>query len=157
MRALIAVCFFAVIAAGTDATAGIGDTPLNGVQIGGVHVLAGPHLPPGLTREQLEERVLSRLEQAGVPIVAGAPAALEIEAQTLLDEAHQACFTVVKGRLVEGARLERNGRGVSASSWSGGGSLGTWPPSDCAQGLTRAVEDAAGQFVEMYQAMNPKP
>jgi len=64
------------------------------------------------------------------------------------------CFVTIEGRLVEPAKLNRNGFAVDAVSWQTGG-LVVVKAADCAMPTQQQVRRAVADFVEHYRAMNP--
>jgi hypothetical protein len=59
-------------------------------------------------------------------------------------------------RLMEEARLERNGHRRSATSWHGGALVIAASSAECTQAVTEGLERTADDFIEMHGAMNPK-
>jgi hypothetical protein len=78
---------------------------------------------------------------------------LFLSARAMMDSGN--CFVTIEGRLVESAKLDRNGFAVSATSWERGGSVIT-KTSDCAESTSKVVQMAIRDFVEHYRAMNPE-
>ncbi len=152
MRTMIAGCAAALMMLAGGAGAGIEHTILHGVKVGKVHVWAGPDELPGLSQEQLQNRVESQLREAGVQITPGAPATLFTSVRV---HPVQGCFAEVESALLEEAKLERNGFLVKAESWHGGATVLTRPLDECALRTHEAVERLVSDFVEMYGAMNP--
>ena len=69
-----------------------------------------------------------------------------------LDDAAYAA--ALRAKLVEEAKLERNGLRVDATSWSGGGFVSA-SVETCAQQVADTMQSTVADFVEMYRAMNP--
>lgn len=146
----------------TSANGGIQHTLLHGVSVAHVRAAVGPGALPGVTREALVALGEARLKEAGVRRSPTSDADLSISVVVTTGESGS-CYVSVDGRLVEEARLERNGLRVKAESWSGGGrvvvgALPTGPtgPADVCGKLTMdAVERVVKEFVDMYRATNP--
>jgi hypothetical protein len=137
----------------TPVFGGIEHTILHGVSVAGVRASVGPDAVPGLTSEALRVAVESRLRAAGLRLDPSANAVLLVNATTMLGNSGT-CFFRLEARLVEEARLERNGFLVKATSWSSGGD-GLADVGGCAKGVTDVEEKAVDDFVEHYHAMNP--
>lgn len=150
MRALLGTL---VLATAVVATADIEHTILHGVEVGSVRVWVGPGELPGMSEEQLQTSVETQLREAGVEITPGASAQLLV---TVGLYTGPGCFADIKAFLAEDALLERNGMHVEARSWQTGGTAMLRPQNDCGQLIPEAVERAAGDFIEMYSAMNPR-
>jgi hypothetical protein len=156
----------------TTASGGIEHTILHGVSVAqlrtSVSVMhrrgtsVGPDTLPGLTKERLREIAESSLKRAGIRVDAAGAAELWIGAHATVGESG-ACFVDLDARLLEQARLERNGFLVNAASWSRGSSVlsETLPASAgvsldrCGDLAVKAAEDVLADFVEHYRAMNP--
>lgn len=148
----------------TTATGGIEHTVLHGVSVGSVRVWTGPQAIPGLTKERLQSVVESSLREAGIVIDPAAPAALGVSATIMVADSdprldrlpppEAACFAILDARLVEDARLVRNGLRVEASSWSRGASVAVHVDS-CADSVVKQTKSAIADFVETFRAMNP--
>jgi hypothetical protein len=143
-----------ILTIATSATGGIEHTVLHGVSVAGVRVWTGPGSVPGLTKEQLQSAAETSLREAGIRLTPGAPAELQIIATVMVSDS--ACFATLDAKLVEEARLERNGLRVEATSWGRGGVVSVNVES-CAEQVTDATKSAVADFVEMYRAMNSPP
>ena len=64
------------------------------------------------------------------------------------------CFVTLQGRLIEPAKLDRNGYAVDATSWERGGTVVT-PAGSCARPTEQLARSVVADFVEHYRAMNP--
>jgi hypothetical protein len=155
----------------TTASGGIENTILHGVSVAHVRTSVsvghgrspnGPNALPGLTKERLREIAESSLGQAGIRLDGAGTADLWIGANATVGESGT-CFVRLDAKLMEQARLERNGLLVDAASWSGGTTVfaETFPASArpslerCGNLAAKATEDLLGDFVEHYRAMNP--
>jgi len=143
-----------ILTMATSATGGIEHTVLHGVSVARVRVWTGPGTVPGLTKERLESAAEASLREAGIRLTPGAPAELMISATVMV--AGSACFATLDAKLVEEARLERNGLRVEATSWSRGGMVSV-NVETCGEHVTDATKSAVADFVETYRAMNPPP
>jgi hypothetical protein len=157
----------------TTASGGIERTILHGVSVARVRTSVsvvdgrsphGPNALPGLSERGLEEIAESRLGQAGIRVGGAGTADLWIGANATIGESG-ACFVDLDAKLVERARLERNGLLVDAASWSSGTTVfaETLPASAgpslerCGSLAAKATEELLADFVEHYRAMNPAP
>ena len=93
------------------------------------------------------------LVRGGVPLTPGAEANLVIAASGILGESG-ACFVHLEARLVEDAKLERNGYRVDASSWSRNSVVSTMA-SRCPELVAESARVLVDDFVEHYRAMDP--
>jgi len=161
MRTAIAVI---ALALATTATGGIEHTILHGASVGSVRVWTGPQAIPGLTKEGLQSVVESSLREAGIVLDPAAPAVLGVSVSIVVADSDPrrnrlpppdaTCFATLDARLVEDARLVRNGLRVEASSWSRGASV-VVPVDSCADGVTKEAKSVVADFVETFRAMNP--
>jgi hypothetical protein len=129
-------------------------TILHGVSVAGVRVGVAPDPIPDLTDQRIQGLVESRLREAGIPMVPGAQAMLWVDATTVSRDA-SSCFVHLDARLIEEARLERNGLRVKASSWHRGGVV-SGSSADCGKQVTDVIDTFVRDFVRSYQAMNPR-
>lgn len=151
-----------VVLMAVSADAGIEHTILNGVVVAHVRSSVGPGALPGVTREALVALAEARLKDGGVRRNLTADPDLIISVAVTTGQTGS-CFVTVDARLVEEARLERNGLRVKAESWSGGSRVvvGAVPGAtaggleQCAQLTMRAADGLVREFVEHYRAMNP--
>ena len=134
------------------ASGGIEHTILHGVSVGRVRAWVGPEAIPDFSTERLHAIAASRLSEAGIPVRDGGQAALTLAVEVHNDSG--TCFVTIEGKLIESAKLERNGMSVAAASWHDGASVIAAVP-ECAGHTTRAVESVLGDFIETYRAMNP--
>jgi hypothetical protein len=139
----------------TPAPAGIEHTILHGVTVGRVKAWAGPHTLPGLSAETMRVAAESRLRAAGIRLDPAASSVLWIGATVMRGESGT-CFVRVEAILSEEAILDRNGFRVTAESWRGPGVLTTTSVADCAGEVASAEDHSLADFVEHYQAMNPR-
>jgi hypothetical protein len=153
--AMRAVTIGFVLALATTATGGIEHTILHGVSVAEVRVWTGPKAVPGLTKEGLQTVAEARLREAGIRLDPAAPAQLWINATVMVADSG-ACFSTIEAKLVEEARLERNGLRVFANSWSAG-ALVSAGVETCAERVTESTRSVLADFVENYLAMNPAP
>ena len=151
MRSLITalVCALAI-----PAIAGIEHTILHGVSVAGVRVGVNHDQLPDLTEGQIQSLVESRLGAAGITIVPSAPATLWVIATVVRGES-PAWVVQLDLRLMEGARLERNGHRLPAASWHRGALVIAASAAECTQAVTEGLERTADDFIEMHRAMNP--
>ncbi len=152
MRVLTILC--AVVLA-APAMAGIEDTILHGVSVGGVRAWSGPDAIPGLAKGELQERAEAYLRSAGIAFRNDSPAFLLIRATTLAGQSGM-CFVYLDVRLTEEARLERNGFLVEAASWKDSTTVKSEIPG-CGKIVAEAEDGRLRDFVRHYQAMNPPP
>jgi hypothetical protein len=148
----------------TTATGGIEHTVLHGVAVGSIRVWTGPQAIPGLTKEGLQRVVESSLRAAGIAIDPAAPTVLGMSAAIMIANSDPRldgppppdawCFATLDARLVEDARLVRNGLRVEASSWSRGASVSS-KVDKCADLVTEQAKSVVADFVETFRAMNP--
>jgi hypothetical protein len=151
MRLMIAaICFATAVSVG----AGIEHTILHGVSVGEVRVGIAPDPIPDLTEQKLQSLIESRLREANIPIVQGAPGVLWVDATAVQGDA-SSCFVHLDARLLEEAKLERNGLRVQASSWHRGGVV-SGPSADCGRRVVDVTDSFVRDFVRTYEAMNPK-
>ena len=151
MRLMIAaICFATAVSVG----AGIEHTILHGVSVAGVRVGIAPDPIPDLTEQKLQSLIESRLREANIPIVPGAPGLLWVDATAVSGDS-SSCFVHLDARLLEEAKLERNGLRVKASSWHRGGVV-SGPSADCGKRVVDVIDSLVRNFVESYEAMNPK-
>ena len=152
MRSLITalVCSLAI-----PASAGIEHTILHGVSVGGVRVGVNHDQLPDLTEEQIQSLVESRLSAAGVSIVPGASATLWVIATVVRGES-PAWVVQLDVRLMEEARLERNGHRRHATSWQSGALVIAASSAECTQAVTEGLERTVDDFIEVNEAMNPR-
>jgi hypothetical protein len=153
----------ALIVAAT-ANGGIEHTVLHGASVGSVRVWIGPQAIPGLTRQGLQSVVESSIRQAGITVDPAGTAVLGVSANILVTGSDPSlkqfpptdawCLATLEGRLVEDARLERNGLRVEASSWSRQASF-IGHVDACAEGVTKQAQYVVADFVETFRAMNP--
>ena len=113
----------------------------------------GPDAIPGLTKDVVKAEVDAGLKRAGIILSPGGGADLVVTATAFVAEADR-CFVTVKGRLVEPAKLDRNGFAVDAVSWESGGTT-IMKADGCAKATTELVRSAIADFAEHYRAMNP--
>lgn len=133
----------------TPAPGGIEHTILHGVSVAEVRTWSGPATLPGLSRESLQAVAASRLHAAAIPLDPAAPAVLWISATVVRGDS-RTCFVTLEAKLVEEARLERNGFLVNASSWRSAGFV-TTGIGDCAEQVADAEERALADFVETIE------
>jgi hypothetical protein len=152
MRSLITavVCVLAV-----PASAGIEHTILHGVSVGRVRVGVNHDQLPDLTEERIHSLVESRLTAASITIVPDAPATLWVIATVVRGES-PAWVVQLDVRLMEEARLERNGHRLPATSWHRGAMVIAASSAECTQAVTEGLQRVADDFIEMHKAMNPK-
>jgi len=151
-----------VVLLATSADAGLEHTILNGVSVGHVRSTVGPDPLPGVTKETLVALAEARLKDAGVRRSTTADPDLVIAVAVTTGQSGS-CFVNVDARLVEDARLERNGLRVEAASWSGGSGVVVEAGSGldavagerCAKLTMDAADRLVREFVEHYRAMNP--
>lgn len=141
----------AVLLAAT-ASGGIEHTILHGVSVGHVKTWVSPDTVPGLTTEGLKAQAEEALRKAGIVLDSGSEADLFISANAVLEA--DTCFVTVESRLLEPAKLDRNGFAVTASSWQSGGVV-VMKGGECAKPTTDMVRSELADFVEHYRAMNP--
>ena len=139
----------------TSATGGIEHTLLHGVSVRAVQVWTGPEAIPGLTKESIQSVAELRLREAGIRLDPSATAELSISATTMVSDSG-ACFASLEAKLLEDARLVRNGLRVEASSWHRG-ALVSVHTEVCAKSITDATSSSIADFVETFRAMNPAP
>jgi hypothetical protein len=139
----------AVLLAGT-VNGGIEHTILHGVSVGRVKAWVSPEQVPGLTSAKVRAAAESSLSRGAVHLKQGTGADLFVGATAILGPSGD-CVVYVDARLIEDAKLERNGLRVEASSWSGhavvSGRFG-----DCAESTVKATRDVVDDFVEHYHA-----
>jgi len=152
MRALVGTL---VLATAVVATADIEHTILHGVSVATFRFTMFPDHVPGFTETEANALIRSRLDEAGIPVTSGDGATLWVKA-TVFSDNSSTCSVTLDGHLVEEATLLRNGRRVRADSWSGGGSILTTTPADCAHAVGEAIDRTMSDFIEMYGAMNPQ-
>jgi hypothetical protein len=151
-----------VVLLAASAGAGIEHTILNGIVVAHVRASVGPGALPGVTKEALVVLAEARLKDGGVRRSLTADPDLLISVAVTTGQSGS-CFVTVDARLVEEARLERNGLRVKAETWSGGSRVvvGAVPgataggPEQCATLTMRAADGLIRDFVEHYRAMNP--
>lgn len=146
----------AAILLAATAHGGIEHTMLHGVSVGRVRANVGPDAVPGLTEAQLQGMAESSLRESGVPLNPKAEPAFFIGA-TVVTRLPGACFVHLEARLIEAAKLDRNGQAVDASSWRGGSDVATNSLDQCATMASKAAKEVVADFVEHYRAMNPAP
>jgi hypothetical protein len=151
MRA--AVVGVAVLLA-ASASGGIEHTILHGVAVRDVKTWVGPDAIPGLTGDGLKAEVKASLKKAGIALDPKGGAELFVSAMAFLPDSNN-CFVTVQGRLIEPAKLDRNGFAVDAISWERGSTV-LAKETDCAQPTMKATQGALADFVEHYRAMNPE-
>ena len=149
MRKLVAG--MALLAAAT-ASGGIEHTILHGVSVAHVRTWVGPANIPGFSADALRADAESALASAGIGLDSRSQADLVISVTVLAESG--SCFVTLQGRLVEPAKLDRNGHAVDAVSWERGGTV-VAPAESCAQPTRRLARSAVADFVEHYRAMNP--
>ena len=154
VRVVIAACAFAV-AVTAAATAGIEHTMLHGASVRSVRVAIDHDEIPELTEEDIQSLIESRLHKAGIEMTEGAAGTLWVIALVVRGES-PVCVVDLDARLMEDARLERNGHMVPARSWGSGGLVVGASPEECTQGVVGVAERFADDFIEMYSAMNPE-
>ena len=142
------VLLFAVSASG-----GIEHTMLHGVSIARVRAHASADGIPGLTDASLQAAAESRLSQAKVPMQSGGGADLFVGATAGVGPSGD-CVVYLDGRLVEEAKLERNGLRVDAASWSSSAVV-VGKRENCGSFANKAARKVVDDFVEHYRAMNP--
>jgi hypothetical protein len=108
--------------------------------------------------------VESSLRAAGIAIDPAAPTVLGMSAAIMIANsdprldgpppADAWCFATLDARLVEDARLVRNGLRVEASSWSRGASVSSHV-NKCADLVTEQAKSVVADFVETFRAMKP--
>ena len=135
-----------------SASGGIEHTILHGVSVHDVRTWVGPDAIPGITEAGLKAETERSLKQAGIVLDPKGSAELFLHATAILHEGN--CFVTIEGRLLEPAKLDRNGFIVEASSWQTGGTVIVKTP-DCAGSTQKVVQSVVRDFVEHYQAMNP--
>jgi hypothetical protein len=144
-----------VLLAGT-ANGGIEHTILHGVSVGRVKAWVSwvsPEQVPGLTSAKVQAAAESSLSQGAVHLKQGTGAGLFIGATAILGPSGD-CVVYIDARLIEDAKLERNGLRVEASSWSGHAVV-SGRSGDCAESTVKITRDVVDDFVEHYHAMNP--
>ena len=146
------VVSLAVLLAGT-ASGGIEHTILHGVSVGRVKTWVSPEQVPGLTNAKVQAAAESSLSQGGVHLKQGAGADLSVGATAILGPSGD-YVVYVDARLIEDAKLERNGLRVEASSWTRNAVV-SGRSGDCAESTVKATRDVVDEFVEHYHAMNP--
>ena len=161
MRAAIAAI---ILTLATSSSGSLEHTVLYGVSVGSVRVSTGPQTIPGLTEERLQSVVDGCLREAGIEVDPAAPTVLWVGATVVVANSDPrleltppqdaACFVTLDARLLEEARLVRNGLRVEASSWGRGAQV-TMRVSMCADGVIAATRPLVADFVETFRAMNP--
>jgi hypothetical protein len=141
---------FLIAASGSG---GIEHTMLHGVTVARVRAHASAEGVPGLTDVSLKAAVESRLSQGGVQVKSNAGADLFVGATAVLGPSGD-CVVYVDGRLVEEAKLERNGLRVDATSWSQS-AIVVGNRDNCGGFANKAAQQVVDDFVEHYRAMNP--
>ena len=135
------------------ASGGIEHTILHGVSVGRVKAWVSSEQVSGLTSAKVQAAAQSSLSQGGVLLKPGAGADLFIGATGIRGPSGD-CVVYVDARLIEDAKLERNGLRVEASSWSRSAVV-SGRSGDCAESTVKATRDVVDDFVEQYHAMNP--
>ena len=102
---------------------------------------------------KVQAAVEASLSQGGVNLKQGAGADLFVGATPILGPSGD-CVVFVDARLIEDAKLERNGLRVEASSWSRSAVV-SGRVGDCAESTVKATRGVVEDFVEHYHAMNP--
>jgi hypothetical protein len=149
-----AITILSAIILTSPAMAGIEDAVLHGVSVGPIRAWSGPDAIPGMASSELEERANAYLRSAGVPFDRNSPASLLIKATTFTGPSGM-CFVYLDARLIEEARLERNGLRVEASSWKDAATVES-KLAECGKVVGQAEDARLRDFVEHYKAMNPE-
>jgi len=136
-----------------SASGGIEHTMLHGVAVARVRAHASADAIPGLTSATLQAAAESRLSQAKVQVRSGAGADLFVGATAVVGPSGD-CVVYIDGRLVEEAKLERNGLRIDAASWSQSAVV-VGSRENCGGFANKAAREVVDDFVEHYRAMNP--
>jgi len=136
-----------------SASAGIEHTILHGVSVCRVKAVVSAGQVPGLTDASLQTAAESSLKRAGVQVGSGNGADLFVGATVVIGPSGD-CVVYIDARLIEDAKLDRNGLRVEAASWSGG-SIIAGTRQNCGRLTTNAARKVVDDFVEHYRAMNP--
>jgi len=142
-----------VLLLAVSANGGIEHTILHGVSIARVRAHASADGIPALTNATLQAAAESRLSQAKVRMQPGNGADLFVGATAVVGPSGD-CVVYLDGRLVEEAKLERNGLRIDAASWSSS-AIVVGKRENCGSFANRAARELVDDFVEHYRAMNP--
>jgi len=143
-----------VVLIAAAASGGIEHTILHGVSVSRVKAVVTAEQVPGLTNTSLQVAVESSLSRGGVRVTSGGGADLFVGATAVIGPSGD-CVVYVDARLIEDAKLDRNGLRVEAASWSGK-ALVSGRREDCGGSTTEVAQKVVDDFVEHYRAMNPR-
>jgi hypothetical protein len=134
---------------------GLEHTLLHGLQLGHVKAWVTSDEVPGLTTDKLQAAAEARLEGSGVRQNPQSDVDLFVGATVVVLPSGE-CAVYVEARTLEGAKLDRNGLRVEASSWNGKAVV-AGRRENCGSSALTATRHVVDDFVEQYRAMNGMP